>query len=268
MGRRCIFLLTDFGIQDYYVSAMKSVILRINPHVSIIDVTHNISPWNILEGAFILWQLIPYTPKDSILVGVVDPGVGSSRKEIVIETSSGRYLVGPDNGLLYPAAYRDGISNIWVVKRDRFNNLSSTFHGRDIFVPIAAYLSKNTPITEYCYKIDVAQIVHLDLFNFSVENKTIKGLVLHIDRFGNIITNLDCSVFYKIFKNNSEVQCIIGSTVRHAKLVNVFSDLDVGELGLLCGSSGLIELVSNRFRANTLFDDICPGKPIIVKPFS
>lgn len=262
MERKYIFLLTDFGLQDYYVSAMKAVILNINPEALIIDITHNISAWNVLEGAFVLWQLLPYTPKDSILVGVIDPGVGGSRKEIVIETSSGRYLVGPDNGLLYPAAKRDGISAVWVVKRNLFENISSTFHGRDIFAPIAAYLSKNMSISKYCEEASPQHIISLDLFSYSIRNKGIQGLVLHIDRFGNIITNLDCKVFHSFIKGKNHVLCKIGLDTKQAKIVNTFSDLDEGELGLICGSSGLIEIVSNKFQASTFFGSISPGQNI------
>lgn len=265
MIEKCIFLLTDFGLKDYYVSAMKGTILRINPKAIIIDVTHYVDKWNIMEGAFILWQLIPYTPSGSILVGVVDPGVGGGRKEIVIETVSGKYLVGPDNGLLYPAAKRDGISAVWIVKRNYFKNVSSTFHGRDIFAPIAAYLSKDISLQKYCVKVDSSQIKPLDLFNYSIKNNNIIGSILHIDRFGNIITNVDCNIFYKYLVSKGMVLCKINSVTKPVKPVNTFSDLEMGELGIICGSSGLIEIVSNRFEAKNLFGNVSPGKNLVLK---
>lgn len=258
MGK-LIYLLTDFGLKDYYVAAIKSVILSIDPSAKIVDITHSVSKWNIAEGAFILWQLIPYIPSDSIVVGVVDPGVGSHRKELVIETVNKKFLVGPDNGLLYPAANREGMRNIWIIRREVFNPPSATFHGRDIFAPIAGYISKGDFPGDYCEPGNVEGIEKLNLFNYTVGGNWLSGIVLHIDDFGNIVTSVPCEVFQK-FINGNEVATLELNGYRHkVKIVNTFSDLLKGEIGLLCGSSNLIEITTNRGSAKEILREVYVG---------
>ncbi len=263
--RRSIFLLTDFGSRDYYVSAMKSVIFSINPDVNVIDVSHEVSKWNVLEGAFILWQLIQYTPRDAIIVGVVDPGVGGERREIVIITEAGRILIGPDNGLLYPAAIKDGIKEVWFVKRGAFPNASPTFHGRDIFAPLAGYLSVGRELDRYAKKGDLREITKLELFDYIIEKDEVKGRVLHIDDFGNIVTNIPCSLHDQLINTKNRTLCIIKNSEYIVWIVRTFSELEVNELGLICGSSNLIEIVSNKAKAAEIISRVRPGDPVVIK---
>ncbi len=259
-----IYLLSDFGLNDYYVAAMKSVILSINPRVKIIDISHNVGKWNILEGAFLLWQIITYTPRESILVGVVDPGVGTERKEIIIETKSNRFLVGPDNGLLYPAAVKDGISNVWIINRNYFKKISSTFHGRDVFAPVAAYISKGLFPGNYCKRGNISDINKLDLFEYELSQGKIVGKILHVDVFGNIITNIPCKTFKKLFVVGDTLSCNIGDLSKSVRFVNTFYDLDKDELGVICGGSELIEIVANKNYAIHFFPKISIGQKIII----
>ena len=137
-----ISLLSDFGLKDPYVSEMKAIILSICPNVTLIDITHEVSKYNIMEGAFILASATPYFPENTVHLAVVDPGVGSKRRPIIVRSKRHLY-VGPDNGLLILAAKNDGIINVYHVVNEKYmrKEISSTFHGRDIFAPVSAYLA-------------------------------------------------------------------------------------------------------------------------------
>src|SRR5438270_3285197 len=147
-----IALLTDFGISDTYVGQVKGAILSVSPTVSIIDVTHAVHPQDIRAGAFLLWSAVESFPPKSIHVAVVDPGVGSSRRGIAIQSTRGDYLVGPDNGLLLPAARRlGGITHAVDLTRAEYwrPQTSATFHGRDVFGPVAAHLANGVPLHRF-----------------------------------------------------------------------------------------------------------------------
>jgi len=185
-----ITLLSDFGLKDPYVAEMKAVAFRISPDARIIDITHSIDKFNIRMGAFILASAMHYFPKGTIHVAVVDPRVGTKRRALIVQTR--RYLyVGPDNGLLMLAAERDGISHVYTIVNPKFmlSKISSTFHGRDVFAPVAAHLANGTPpkkfgpeVKDYdkpCFAKPVLQA-----------DGELAGEVLHIDDFGNLITNI------------------------------------------------------------------------------
>ena len=261
MGK-LIYLLTDFGLKDYYVAAMKSVILGIDPSAKIVDISHHVSKWNIVEGAFILWQLIPYIPANSVVVGVIDPGVGSHRKELVIETSNKKFLVGPDNGLLYPAAKREGIRNVWIVRREFFNPPSATFHGRDIFAPVAGYISKGDFPGNYCKLRSVEDIEKLNLFNYSIGENCLSGAILHIDDFGNVVTSIPCEALRSFISENKVLTLELNGYRHKVRVVKIFSDLSKGEIGLLCGSSNLVEIVTNRGSAKDILGEVYVGSTL------
>lgn len=185
---RPIALLTDFGLTDYYVGSLKSVMLSINPKAVIFDLSHEIRPQNIREGAYILNAIYPYLPEGTIVVAVIDPGVGSRRDAICIETDRG-FLLGPDNGILSMAVQREKYK-VRKLLNDNFflKPVSSTFHGRDIFSPAAAYLSKRNvfksfgPILEHINVLKLPQpTIHQD---------SVKGEIVYMDRFGNAMTNI------------------------------------------------------------------------------
>src|SRR5436190_10675493 len=185
-----ITLLTDFGTQDYFVGAMKGVILSRNPHAQIVDITHDIPPQDIQAGAFNLLSTYRDFPPGTIHVAVVDPGVGSDRRAIIVDCAD-RLFVGPDNGLFGWICEREGQWRAFGVDNDRFfrRPISNTFHGRDIFAPVAAALSLGHEPDEFGSESD--DIVHLESLKPNIIDKqTIEARIIHIDRFGNCVTNL------------------------------------------------------------------------------
>jgi S-adenosylmethionine hydrolase len=197
-----ITLITDFGIKDAYVAAMKGVIMGINPQVIVVDVSHSIEPQNVAQGAFVLSTICPYFPDGTIHVGLVDPQVGSQRRAIILKTQRAVY-VAPDNGILSQIVH-DASPEGWhstatippqlqafEIVNPRFwrHPVSSTFHGRDIFAPVAAHISTGVPLKEFGEAID-----SIDLFPPPqpevLEGGGLVGHVLHIDHFGNVITDI------------------------------------------------------------------------------
>lgn len=262
---RSIFLLTDFGYRDYYVAAMKAMILSINPDVEIVDITHDVTPWNISEGGFILWQIIPYLPRNSIIVGVVDPGVGTDRRNIIIETIN-HFLIGPDNGLLYPAAYRDGLKRVFEINTEAYfykHNISSTFHGRDIYAPTAAYLSKGVRVEELGRSIDVNSIISQAWPDPKVDTDELIAYVIHIDRFGNVITNVPDNLYEKVAHKIKSVE-YSGKEIT-VERVTAFGEVKRGKLGLLIGSSEMLEIVSNMKSAAEILGGVKPGDKLILR---
>ncbi len=243
---RTVYLLTDFGLKDYYVAAMKTVLLDLSKApLNIIDVTHYVEPGNILQGSFILWQLSLLNIHDSLVLAVVDPGVGTERDAILVECNSNNVLVGPDNGVLYPLAKTLGIKRIFSIdysNEDFFPNVSYTFHGRDVFARAAGlYLAG-----ERSFLKEKDSLIKNEIFVYRVRGDEILFKVLNIDRFGNIITNVPCSI-----ELGSKVVLTLGAEPKEylAKVVSTFSDLNRGEVGVLCGSSGLYEIVCNHCSA-------------------
>jgi S-adenosyl-L-methionine hydrolase (adenosine-forming) len=206
-----ITLTTDFGLSDAYVAAMKGAILSVNPEASIIDISHSVEPQNILQGAFVLNAACRYFPRQTIHVAVVDPGVGSDRQGVILKTPSA-FFVAPDNGVLSyvvdelspiegrPAARERGNlreivfktgAEIVAITDPRFwrHPVSPTFHGRDIFAPVAAGLSLGISLYEFGDKVNSLQVLPLPKPVLDAEGRLV-GQVLHVDRFGNLITNI------------------------------------------------------------------------------
>jgi len=190
MPSRIITLLTDFGTADGYVGAMKGVILGINPEARLIDLTHAIAPQHVRAAALVLRNAVRFFPDGSIHVAVVDPGVGSARQAILIETAHG-LLLGPDNGLLAPAALTLGTRGVRVIANDALfrHPVSQTFHGRDVFAPVAAHLSRGVAPDSVGPVAD--SILELTLPSARRSGQRIDGEVLYVDHFGNLITNID-----------------------------------------------------------------------------
>src|SRR5712691_9950355 len=185
-----ITLLTDFGSQDYFVGAMKGVILSINRHALIVDITHEIPPQDIETAAFNLLATYKDFPAATIHVAVVDPGVGSARKPILIECGE-QFFVGPDNGIFSWICEREGKWRAFHLTNEEFfrHPVSATFHGRDIFAPVAAALASGVAVEDF--GDEVRDYVRLNpLRPVVASDGTIDGRVVHIDRFGNCITNL------------------------------------------------------------------------------
>lgn len=190
-----ITLLTDFGLKDGYVASMKGVILGIAPDARLIDVTHDVGPQNIGEGSFLLQSVCGYYPVGTVHLAVVDPGVGTTRRAIAVQTADA-FFIGPDNGLLAPvveAAYRAHAGAVEIVEltdaRYWRREISATFHGRDIFAPVAAHLLKGVPFSALGRRIDT---IAPSVLRAPVSSTAglIEGTIIHVDRFGNCVTNI------------------------------------------------------------------------------
>jgi len=226
--KKIITLITDF-CSDLYVAQMKGVILSINKEAEIIDIKHNIKSYSLIEGAFLISQVCLHFPKGSIHLAIIDPGVGTFRHSLIIETKN-FYFIGPDNGLFSLVIEKEKIKRIIKIDSSRFKESSSTFQGRDIFAPVAARISLGEKAE-----------------NFGKEIKSIKKLkirdnsIIYIDNFGNIITNIK-----KIFPLGKKLIIHYRRKEIKAKFVRTFADLKKGEFGILQGSSGYLEIDKNR----------------------
>ncbi|MDY6918429.1 MAG: SAM-dependent chlorinase/fluorinase [Chloroflexota bacterium] len=235
-----ITLTTDFGVEDPYVAAAKGVILSINPHVTIVDISHSVQPQNIAQAAFLLSTVHHYFPKGTVHVAVVDPGVGTERRAVLLCTPSA-YFVAPDNGILSYVIEETGPEDLeaYSLTNSRYwlTPPSDTFHCRDIFAPVAAHLSWGTEPTELGEPIDA--LVKLPLTGPQVgEDGVLIGHVIHVDRFGNIITDV---------KENHLPQERVFVEV-HGHIIDELSQTyaDEDELLALIGSSGNLEISVNR----------------------
>jgi S-adenosyl-L-methionine hydrolase (adenosine-forming) len=187
-----VTFLSDFGLQDDFVGTCHGVIKTIAPDVQIIDVTHGISPQHVLQGALVLANTTPYMPT-GVHLAVVDPGVGSARRPLALRSGDGRLFVGPDNGLLVPAAERlGGIAAAHELADAKYalDTVSRTFHGRDLFSPAAAHLAAGVALDELGPPLAVDALARLDLPEPEVGENRIRATVLYIDRFGNVQLNL------------------------------------------------------------------------------
>src|SRR5437667_76595 len=187
-----VTFLTDFGLRDDFVGTCHGVIKRLAPEAEIIDITHGIEPQQVLQGAMVLANTIPYMPV-GVHLAVVDPGVGSSRRCVVLTGADGRRYVGPDNGLLVPAAERLGgieaaheLTNL----KYRLDPAALTFHGRDVFSPAAAHLSNGVDPAELGAAVDPGTLVRLLLPEPEIGSRRIRATILYVDRFGNVQLNL------------------------------------------------------------------------------
>ena len=186
-----VCFLTDFGLRDDFVGTCHGVIKMIAPDAEIIDVTHGVPPQAVLQGALILASTLPYMPA-GVHLAVVDPGVGGPRRPLALRDREGRFFVGPDNGLLIPAAERAGIADVHELANPRYalETVSRTFHGRDLFAPAAAHLAAGVPLAELGPPVDAEQLVRLDLPRPQFADGVVEATTLYVDSFGNIALNL------------------------------------------------------------------------------
>lgn len=185
-------LLSDFGWNDVYAGVMKGVIAQINPALTVVDLTHEIPPQNITAAQFNLLNAYPYFPANTIHIAVVDPGVGGSRRAIAIELASG-FLIGPDNGIFTGLLAQHLVTQVVELTNTRYWRVaepSHTFHGRDVFAPVAAHLASGVPLTELGDRLDPATLIKLPIPPCTPTPNGYTGSIQHIDRFGNVITNI------------------------------------------------------------------------------
>jgi len=237
---KLITLITDFG-KSYYVGEMKGAIKKVDPEAEIIDITHSIHRYNVAEGAFVLSRVWRHFPKNTVHLIVIDPGVGSPRKAIGLQTDY-TFLIGPDNGVLR-WAIRDQkvmraveLDPLRVQESAGLSLLSATFHGRDLFAPAAALLTKGVDLDMLGKRVE--DIAKLDLR---------EDTVVHVDGFGNIVTTVGTEI-----KPGTTVMVAHGTKTYGAKAVRTFSDAKPGELIVLTGSHGLLEVDINQGSAAEL----------------
>jgi S-adenosyl-L-methionine hydrolase (adenosine-forming) len=189
--RPVVTFLTDFGLQDDFVGTCHGVIKRIAPDADVIDITHGIPPQAVLQGALVLANTIPYMPV-GVHLAVVDPGVGGSRRPLVLRDAEERVYVGPDNGLLLPAAEKGGLEEAHELANPAYalDSISRTFHGRDLFAPAAAHLASGVTLAELGPPIAPDALVRLDLPSPRLGEAAIEATMLYVDSFGNIALNL------------------------------------------------------------------------------
>lgn len=243
---QAITLTTDFGTIDPYAGVMKGVILSLNPYAKIIDITHNISPQNIWQANWTLRSSYKFFPKNTIHICVVDPGVGTKRKAIIIETSD-YYFIGPNNGVFTWLIRENQIKHVIEIKEKKYflPEVSHTFHGRDIFAPVAAHLAKGTKLEQFGPEVRISELVKNEDLEVKKYKHSCRGVIQHIDRFGNLITNIP---------NNILPLKIYGKLNRYKFKGFYFSYTDgrKEELFAIKASHGFVELSVNHSNAQKL----------------
>lgn len=242
-----IALLTDFGNNDFFVGAMKGVILTINENVNIIDISHEIEPQNIGSANFTLRACYQNFPAKTIFVAVVDPGVGSERRAIMVETKD-HFFIAPDNGLLSFIFNEPDDFSVYEIENEKFFNhpVSRTFHGRDIFAPCAAHLSNKVLPREFGREIN-------DFVNCpenkprKISAKILEAEIIYADRFGNLITNLTEDDLPKMFYLELYNRKI-------SKIQNYFSEAEANEIFMIFGSAGFLEIAAFKNSAKKILN--------------
>ena len=245
---RVVTLLSDFGLRDEYAGVMEAVIVRIAPDARVVHLTHGIEPQAVLQGALALAHALPYSPV-GVHVAVVDPGVGSVRRAVVVETVDGRLLVGPDNGLLTFAAEEvGGIAGAYeIANRALFlEPVSRTFHGRDVFAPVAAHLAAGVEVAEVGPPIDPATLVQMELPPAQLDPGHVRATAMAIDRFGNVALSVRGSDLEQHgFASGARIEISAGAGRYYALRARTFADVRVGEMVVFDDSSGWAALAMN-----------------------
>jgi S-adenosylmethionine hydrolase len=258
-----VTFLTDFGLEDDFVGTCHGVMAGIAPDARVIDVTHGIAPQAILQGAIVLRNTTRYMPV-GVHLAVVDPGVGGDRRAIAVQTKEGRVFVGPDNGLLMLAADAAGIEAAHELTEERYQlaDVSLTFHARDIFAPAAAHLAAGVPIAELGPRLDPSTLVRLHVPEPRLGRSQVSAMVLAIDRFGNIATNMTRGDLEPLAAANGDrVEVRLTLDRYYATVAGTFADAAPGELILYEDSYGLVTLAISRGDAARL-TGVSPGDEI------
>jgi S-adenosylmethionine hydrolase len=240
--RPLIALLSDFGSRDHYAGTMKGVMMGICPELSLVDITHDVRPHDVLEGALQLAAACRYFPAGTIFLAVVDPGVGSARRGIAADTGDYRF-VAPDNGLLTAVLQEMPPKKIVELTERRYARptVSRTFEGRDRFAPAAAWLAKGIQLTALGRA--VSSFHQIDIPRPDVTATVLRGVVLLVDRFGNLVTNIDRRSFEAFARDHVVALTAGGHPI--AGVVATYADIRAGEVCGLFGSTDHLELAAN-----------------------
>ena len=261
-----VVFMTDFGILDDSVALCKGVMYGITPNLRIVDLTHQVDAFSIRDGARFLFGATPYFAAGTVFVVVVDPGVGSSRKAVVVKSKRGQFFVLPDNGLMTMVESRDGVEAIrditnadWMIG----DKISSTFHGRDIFSPVGAHIARGDDWTKVGPEIE--HLVRLDLKPATVDNRGLSGEVIALDGpFGNLITNIDVDDFAKLgYRHGDRVEVTIAGRKIEMLFVKTFSDVPLKEPLLFIDSRGRASFALNQASFAAAYK-ITPPQPIFI----
>lgn len=246
-----IVFMTDFGVLDDSVAICRGVMYSVMPEVRIVDLTHQVTPFSIQEGARFLYGATPYFPAGTVFVVVVDPTVGSTRKAILARSKRGQYFVLPDNGLLTLVEQRDGIETVREITNPEWmigSKLSSTFHGRDIFSPVGAHMARGDDWSKVGPEMAVKDLVRLNLKAAKLDERGLNANVIATDGpFGNLVTNVDGEDFLKLgYQRGEEVPVTVGGREMKMKFVKTFSDVPLNQPLLYIDSRGRLGLAVNQ----------------------
>ena len=262
-ARPVLALLTDFGTRDPYVAAMKGVALGIHPELTLLDLTHEIAPHDVAEGARYLVDAVPYLPTNTAIVGVVDPGVGSDRRPIAARAGD-HWFLGPDNGLFAGVFARTPPELIVAIAHPRYIRVpvSRTFEGRDRFAPAAAWLLSGVPLAALGPTItDPIGLARED--DATADDGVLTGTLVAADRFGNVRTSIDRMVF-DLFAGPAKVEIRVGALPGQlVRLVDTYADIADGEIAALFGSAGWLEIAARSAPALGR-PGLTIGQPIVV----
>ncbi len=242
--KKIVTFLSDFGSSGGYVSQMKAVVLSLCD-ACLVDVSHDIAPQNVRECAFVLRSVVPFFPVGSVHVCVVDPGVGTDRRGILV-ASKKHVFVGPDNGLLIPAARLFGDFKVFLIENEEFmvRPVSDTFHGRDVFASVAGHVVNGVSFERFGRR--VSDFVDMDFGPSDLIEGGVVGEVLFGDRFGNVVTNISSSMFFERFSFGENCTLRIGKKRRKVVCARSFGHVSSGELLVYVGSSDFVEVGVNR----------------------
>jgi len=265
-ARPVIVFMTDFGTANDAVAICRAVMLQIVPDVRIMDITHQVTPFSIEEGARFLAGVTPYYPAGTVFEVVVDPGVGTSRKAVIVKSKKGQYFVLPDNGLMTPVADRDGVEGTHEITNTAWMigaGISSTFHGRDIFSPAAAHLAAGEDWTQA--GAAVGDLVRLNPRVSTLSDKGITGEVIGLDDpYGSLITDIPGDDFRKLgYQLGEKVTVKVGTQSYTLPYVKTFMDVPVGQILLYQDSRGRMGLAVNQGNFGTKYK-VTPPVPVFI----
>jgi S-adenosylmethionine hydrolase len=252
MARPIITLTTDFGHGDHFVGVLKGVLLKLNPEVEIVDICHDVRPYDILDGAYTIAQAYSYFPAWTIHLVVVDPGVGTARRPILANTDQ-HWFIAPDNGVLSFMYAKEPEHRVRHITAEHFflNPVSQTFQGRDVFAPLAGWLSRGVESSKFGEYVT-------DYVRFAppkpkvINEKAIQGVIIKVDRFGNLITNLTVEDVPQLFQENPPPFKMVVGKAEVTKLNLAYAHSAPGEVFIILGSSGYLELSTNRGAASRI----------------
>ena len=262
-----VVFMTDFGTVDDSVALCKGVMYGITPNLRIVDLTHQVTPFSIQDGARFLFGATPYFPAGAVFVVVIDPGVGSTRKPVVVKSKRGQFFVLPDNGLMTMVEDRDGIESIREITNQDWMigaRISSTFHGRDIFSPVGARVARGDDWKQV--GPELKQLVRLDLKPTKVDDKGLSGEVIALDGpYGNLITNIDAEDFLKLgYQRGEKLKVTIATHEIEMPFVKTFSDVPVKQPLLFIDSRGRVSFAVNQASFAATYN-VEPPQPVFIR---